>query len=194
MCPLEPVRSSRIQYTYTVHVSPLDQPDPPFPRSIFRSQQPSNSHIISSFNSAPVVVIDDHIALPLLTGLNPLRGPISRPTAARFVPLSDAYARPLRLAAFRAAHDLGLQRSALAEGAYAWVSGPTYETRGEARLLASAGATVVGMSTVPEVVAARDEGIRVLVLSLVTNMVVGVEQATRGRSVREELDAEVCKP
>jgi len=44
---------------------------------------------------------------------------------------------------------------------------------------------------VPEVVAARDEGIRVLVLSLVTNMVVGVEQATRGRSVREELDAEV---
>jgi hypothetical protein len=55
-------------------------------------------------------------------------------------------------------------------------------------LLASAGATasVVGMSTVPEVVAARDEGIRVLVLSLVTNMVVGVEQATRGRSVREE--------
>jgi Phosphorylase superfamily len=126
-----------------------------------------------------------------LTGLNPLRGPVTRPNAARFVPLSDAYARPLRLAAFRAAHDLGLQRSALAEGAYAWVSGPTYETRGEARLLASAGATVVGMSTVPEVVAARDEGIRVLVLSLVTNMVVGVEQATRGRSVREELDAEV---
>jgi hypothetical protein len=126
-----------------------------------------------------------------LTGLNPLRGPVSRPNAARFVPLSDAYARPLRLAAFRAAHDLGLQRSALAEGTYAWVTGPTYETRGEARLLAAAGATVVGMSTVPEVVAARDEGIRVLVLSLVTNMVVGVEQATRGRSVREELDAEV---
>jgi purine-nucleoside phosphorylase len=47
------------------------------------------------------------------------------------------------------------------------------------------------MSTVPEVVAARDEGMRVLVLSLVTNLVVGVEQATRGRSVREELDAEV---
>lgn len=139
-----------------------------------------------------IVVIDDHIALPLLTGLNPLRGPVSRPTASRFVPLSDAYARPLRLAAFRAAHDLGLQRSALAEGTYAWVTGPTYETRGEARLLASAGATVVGMSTVPEVVAAHDEGIRVLVLSLVTNMVVGVEQATRGRSVREELDAELA--
>ena len=60
-------------------------------------------------------------------------------------------------------------------------------------MLASAGATVVGMSTIPEVVAARDEGIRVLVLSLVTNMVVGAghDTARRGRSVREELDAEV---
>jgi len=127
-----------------------------------------------------------------MTGLNPLRGPVSRPTAKRFVPLSDAYARPLRLAAFRAAHALGLDRSALAEGAYAWVSGPTYETRGEARLLAAAGATVVGMSTVPEVVAARDEGLRVLVLSLVTNMVVGVVPGTGGKSVREELDAELA--
>jgi purine-nucleoside phosphorylase len=128
-----------------------------------------------------------------MTGLNPLRGPVVRPTTQkRFVPLSDAYARPLRLAAFRAAHALGLERSALAEGAYAWVSGPTYETRSEARLLAAAGATVVGMSTVPEVVAARDEGLGVLVLSLVTNMVVGVVPGTGGgRSVREELDAEV---
>ncbi|KAI0301467.1 nucleoside phosphorylase domain-containing protein [Russula brevipes] len=117
-----------------------------------------------------IVVIDDHIALPLLTGLNPLRGPLSRPTASRFVPLSDAYARPLRLAAFRAADALGLPRSALAEA----------RMRG-----------VVGMSTVPEVVAARDEGVRVLVLSLVTNMVAGVVPGTGGRSVREELDAEV---
>lgn len=129
-----------------------------------------------------------------MTGLNPLRGPVTRPGAARFVPLSDAYARALRLAAFRAGHELGLPRAALAEGAYAWVSGPTYETRGEAALLASAGASVVGMSTVPEVVAARDEGVRVLVLSLVTNMVVGVVQGTRGGSVREELDAEVRNP
>jgi purine nucleoside phosphorylase len=186
--------SAFIPHAYTVHVSPPVQADIPNPSPSllpFPFPTPTNSHTLSSFISAPVVVIDDHIALPLLTGLNPLRGPVSRPTAARFVPLSDAYARPLRLAAFRAAHDLGLERSALAEGTYAWVSGPTYETRGEATLLASAGATVVGMSTVPEVVAARDEGIRVLVLSLVTNMVVGVEQATRGRSVREELDTEV---
>jgi len=57
-------------------------------------------------------------------------------------------------------------------------------------LLAYAGAIVVGMSTVPEFVAGRDEGISD-VLSSVTNMVVGVEQATHGRSVREELDAEM---
>lgn len=138
-----------------------------------------------------IVVIDDHIALPLLAGLNPLRGALARPTSRRFVPLSDAYSRPLRLAAFRAAHALDLPREALAEGTYAWVSGPTYETRGEAALLAGAGACVVGMSTVPEVVAARDEGMRVLVLSLVTNMVVGVVSGTGVRSIREELDTEM---
>jgi len=139
-----------------------------------------------------IVVIDDHIALPLLTGLNPLLGALSRPTSRRFVPLSDAYTRALRLAAFRAAHVLGMPRATLTEGTYAWVSGPTYETPGEAALLASAGASVVGMSTVPEVVAARDEGMRVLVLSLVTNMVVGVVRGTGVRSVREELDAELA--
>ncbi|KAI0259977.1 nucleoside phosphorylase domain-containing protein [Gloeopeniophorella convolvens] len=139
-----------------------------------------------------IVVIDDHIAFPLLTGLNPLFGPLHTASAPRFVPLSDAYSRPLRRAAFRAAHALGLGARALAEGAYAWVSGPTYETRAEARLLAAAGASVVGMSTVPEVVAARGAGVRVLVLSLVTNMVVGVLPGTRGRSVREEVEAELA--
>jgi purine-nucleoside phosphorylase len=79
------------------------------------------------------------------------------------VPISDAYLRPLGLAAFRAAHTLGLRRDAPAEGTYVWVSGPTYKARAEAALLASAGASVVGMSTVPEVVVARDEGVRVLV-------------------------------
>ena len=147
MCPSERVRLSRI---------PIYIPTA-------RRTQPDTTHKSSPLLLAPlplpVVVVDDHIALPLLTGLNPLRGPLSGPGAKRFVPLSDAYARPLRLAAFRAAHALGLGRSALAEGAYAWVSGPTYKTHGEAALLAAAGATVVGMSTVPEVVAARDEGI-----------------------------------
>ena len=77
---------------------------------------------------------------------------------------------------------------------YARVNGLTYEAHREARLLASAGATVVpGMSNVPEVVATHDEGKRVLVLNLVINMVVRDKQATHGRSVREELDGEVRK-
>jgi purine-nucleoside phosphorylase len=172
MCPSERVRPSQI-----------------------RTRHPQTFYYFTSyhlgFSRLPVVVVDDHIAFPLMTGLNPLRGPVSRPGAARFVPMSDAYSRSLRLGAFRAAHALGLGREALAEGTYAWVSGPTYETRGEAALLAAVGASVVGMSTVPEVVAARDEGVRVLVLSLVTNMVVGIAPGTGGKSVREEFDAEV---
>jgi purine-nucleoside phosphorylase len=132
-------------------------------------------------------VVHDHIALPNLTGLNPLLGPPFSPTHRRFVPLSGAYSRRLRRAAFRAAHALQLPRDALAEGTYAWVSGPTYETPAEGRFLRAAGGDVVGMSTVPEVVAAADEGIEVAVLSLVTNMVIVPEY----RSVREEFEAEV---
>ncbi|KAI0313879.1 nucleoside phosphorylase domain-containing protein [Amylostereum chailletii] len=137
---------------------------------------------------SPVVVVHDHIALPLFTGLNPLLGPPFSPNHARFLPLSDAYSRPLRLVAFRAAHALGLTKS-LAEGTYAWVSGPTYETAADGRFLRAAGGDVVGMSTVPEVVVARDEGLNVLVLSLVTNMVASSEGY---RSVKEEVEAEIA--
>jgi purine-nucleoside phosphorylase len=87
-------------------------------------------------------------------------------------PLSDVYARPFPLDAFRAAHDLGLQCSALSEGSYKWVRGPAYKMRGEAswQLLASTDATVVGgyeHRDQPEVVPARkaSKGVRVLVLS-----------------------------
>ncbi|TDL27850.1 inosine guanosine and xanthosine phosphorylase family protein [Rickenella mellea] len=133
-----------------------------------------------------IVVIRDHIALPNLTGpLNPLLGPRTSPNHARFVPLSDAYSIPLRRMAFMSADKMGWNRSWLAEGTYAWVSGPTYETPAEGRFLRAAGADVVGMSTVPEVVAARDEGMEVLVLSLATNAVV-IPQTYR--SIREEVD------
>ncbi|KII91639.1 hypothetical protein PLICRDRAFT_105769 [Plicaturopsis crispa FD-325 SS-3] len=137
-----------------------------------------------------IVVVRDHLALPNLSGpLNPLLGPLSAPTHARFVPLSDAYSVSLRRLAFLAAHDLALPDSALAEGTYAWVSGPTYETPAEGRFLRAAGADVVGMSTVPEVVAAREEGLNVLVLSLATNPVVVPEKY---RSIKEEVAAELA--
>ena len=128
------------------------------------------------------------MALPNLTGLNPLLGPQSSTDLPRFLPLSDAYSPALRRLVFVAAHKLQLEDSALAEGTYAWVSGPTYETPAEGRFLRRVGADVVGMSTVPEVLAAREEGLNVVVLSLVTNFVVIPETY---RSIKEEVQAEV---
>ncbi|KAG6826344.1 hypothetical protein H0H92_000243 [Tricholoma furcatifolium] len=135
-----------------------------------------------------IVAIQDHLALPNLTGMNPLLGPQTSPSHPRFLPLSDAYSPALRRLAFIAAHQLSLERNALAEGVYAWVGGPTYETPAEGRLLRAAGADVVGMSTVPEVVVAREEGLNVMVLSLVTNFVVIPD---RYRSIRDEVEAEL---
>ncbi|TFK52957.1 hypothetical protein OE88DRAFT_1724698 [Heliocybe sulcata] len=93
-----------------------------------------------------------------LTGFHPLLGP-AKPQYPRFLPLSTAYSHSLRRTVFLAAHELGLPSSALGEGTYAWVSGPTYESPAEGRFLRAAGASVVGMSTVPEVLAAKEEGI-----------------------------------
>ncbi|KXN89711.1 Purine nucleoside phosphorylase [Leucoagaricus sp. SymC.cos] len=136
-----------------------------------------------------IVVIHDHLALPNLVGTNPLLGPLVSPSQTRFLALSDAYSSSLRRLAFRAANQLSLERSALAEGTYAWVCGPTYETSAEGRFLRNAGADVVGMSTVPEVVVARDEGMEVMVLSLVTNFVVIPSSYW---SIREEVEAETA--
>jgi purine-nucleoside phosphorylase len=133
------------------------------------------------------VAVHDHLGLPNLTGFNPLIGE-QRKGYLRFLPLSDAYSPALRRLLFLAANKLGLDRSALAEGTYAWVSGPTYESPAEGRFLRNAGADVVGMSTVPEVLAAREEGMNVMVMSLVTNFVVIPEKY---RSIREEVEAEV---
>ncbi|KAJ3321871.1 hypothetical protein HDU93_003168, partial [Gonapodya sp. JEL0774] len=84
--------------------------------------------------------------------------------------MSDAYDPDLRRAFFKAAKELGMQKI-VREGTYCYVAGPSYETRGEARLLVQAGGDAVGMSTVPEVVVARHAGIRVLGISLITNRV-----------------------
>ncbi|EIW53184.1 inosine guanosine and [Trametes versicolor FP-101664 SS1] len=136
-----------------------------------------------------IVVIQDHLALPNLTGMNPLLGPPAGPNYPRFLPLSSAYSASLRRLAFLASHKLKLGLDALAEGVYAWVSGPTYETPAEGRMLRNAGADVVGMSTVPEVLVGKEEGLEVMVLSLVTNMVVIPQKY---RSIKEEVEAELA--
>ncbi|KAG9286881.1 hypothetical protein G9A89_012431 [Geosiphon pyriformis] len=124
------------------------------------------------FQVGSIMVMADHISLPNMTGSNPLIGPNMFEFGPRFIPTSDAYDFELREIAFRAATSLNFPKGALKEGTYCWVIGPSYETRAESRYLESIGGDVVGMSTVPEVIVARHCGLRVLGLSLVTNMVI----------------------
>lgn len=113
-----------------------------------------------------LVLIRDHLALPGLAGHHPLVPPAG---PVHFFSLRDAYDLRLRerLRSVAAAIDLVLR-----EGIYAWVAGPTFETPAELRWLRLAGADLVGMSTVPEVVMARALGLRVAALSVVTNRAV----------------------
>ncbi|MFN8535767.1 MAG: purine-nucleoside phosphorylase [Dehalococcoidia bacterium] len=110
-----------------------------------------------------IVVIADHLNLPGLTGQNPLTGIVGH----RFVSMHDAYDPALRRIALAALAAAGIRAR---EGVYAMVSGPSYETPAEIRFLKLAGADVVGMSTAPETIAARQAGLRVCGLSLVTNV------------------------
>lgn len=90
---------------------------------------------------------------------------------SRFVSMVDAYDPALRACARMAARSAGI---GLHEGVYAWVLGPQFETPAEIRMLAQLGAQAVGMSTVPETILARHAGLRVLALSLITNMAAGL--------------------
>ncbi|CAH7690837.1 nucleoside phosphorylase domain-containing protein [Phakopsora pachyrhizi] len=135
-----------------------------------------------------ILAIYDHVSLPSLTSLNPLIGPNSDNIGPRFTPLSDAYDFELRKSVFRSLRDVAELNSVdVKEGIYAWVTGPTYETKAEGRFIRSMGADVVGMSTVPEVIAARHLGLRVLVLSLVTNIVIDTPYRSAEDFVRLEV-------
>jgi purine-nucleoside phosphorylase len=117
-------------------------------------------------NAGDLLLLRDHIGLPTMGGLNPLRGPNDERLGPRFPSMTEAYDGALRTLARDVAHELGI---ALSEGVYAMVSGPNYESPAELRFLRTAGADAVGMSTVPEVIAARHMGMRVLAISCVTN-------------------------
>jgi purine-nucleoside phosphorylase len=117
-----------------------------------------------------LAVVRDHLNL---TGLNPLRGTWPPAWGPRFPDLGDAYDPRLRRLAHARAAELGLD---LAEGVYAGVAGPSYETPAEVRMLAGMGADLVGMSTVLEVLAARHMGLACLVLSLVSNAAAGASE------------------
>lgn len=119
----------------------------------------------SDIRPGDLMLLSDHINF---SGLNPL---IGEQTDARFVPMTDAHNPEMRAALKVAAAAEGV---ALAEGVYAWYSGPSFETPAEIRAIKTLGADAVGMSTVPEVILARFLGLKVAAISTITNMAAGL--------------------
>ena len=142
-----------------------------------------------AYSQGALVLISDHINLQ---GSNPLIGPNDDSLGPRFPDMSDAYSAGYRAIAHEVARDLTIP---LAEGVYAGLSGPSYETPAEIRYLRTIGADLVGMSTVPEVIVANHMGMHVLAISCVTNMAAGIlpqkinheEVLETGREVRDTL-------
>lgn len=115
-----------------------------------------------------LVLLRDHLNL---MGANPLRGPNPDFLGPRFPDMSAAYDPELRKIARQVARAANVE---LKSGIYAALSGPTYETPAEIQMLRAIGADLVGMSTVPEVIAAHHMGARVLGMSCVTNLAAGI--------------------
>lgn len=120
------------------------------------------------YAAGALVAISDHINLQ---GANPLVGPNNSDLGPRFPDMTEAYSSSMRAAALETARELGIR---LHEGVYAAVLGPNYETPAEIRYLKAIGADLVGMSTVPEVIAANHLGMEVLAISCVTNLAAGL--------------------
>jgi purine-nucleoside phosphorylase len=124
--------------------------------------------INEAYRPGRLVLISDHVNLQ---GASPLVGPNDEELGPRFPDMSDAYDAELRRLALEAAARLGIE---LSEGVYAAWLGPQFETPAEIRFMRALGGDLAGMSTVPEVIAARHMGARCLGISVVTNMAAGV--------------------
>ena len=123
-----------------------------------------------------LALVSDHINM---SGMNPLIGPNDDALGPRFPDISDLYSRNLRTRLLEAAEKVGIP---LREGVYIMTAGPSYESPAEIRAYRTLGADVVGMSCVPEALAAGHAGLEVLALSCVTNAAAGLS--------KEELTAE----
>jgi len=125
-----------------------------------------------AYNVGDVAIIRDHIALPLLCGKNPLVGQNDEELGPRFPPTSNLYDVTLQNIVMDVAWGRDFDQYLHKNGTYAFVSGPQYESKSECAMLRMLGADAVGMSTVPEILAAHHSGMAVLCLSLITNKVV----------------------
>lgn len=114
-----------------------------------------------------LMLVRDHIGLPMMAGHNPLIGRNDERLGPRFPAMTSVYDPELADLARAVAAE---QHTTLREGIYVMVSGPNYESPAELRFLRMIGADAVGMSTVPEVIAARHMSMRVLALSVITNV------------------------
>jgi purine-nucleoside phosphorylase len=124
--------------------------------------------INTRFSRGALMILDDHINM---LGTNPLVGVNDDRFGPRFPDMSEVYSARLRKIADEAAREKDV---AVAHGVYIAVHGPSYETPAEIRFFRAIGADAVGMSTVPEAIAARQMGLEVLGISCITNMAAGV--------------------
>jgi len=123
-----------------------------------------------NFKPGDLMAISDHLNL---MGTNPLIGKNDEIFGPRFPDMTDAYNPRLREKLIETGKDLGID---LKTGVYAALTGPSYETPAEIKMLKTLGADAVGMSTVPEVIAARHSNIKVVGISCITNLAAGVSE------------------
>lgn len=121
-----------------------------------------------SFNVGDIMIIKDHIAIPLMAGQHPLMGLNDDRFGPRFPSMTNAYDKDYRAKAMDIAKRLGYGEF-LREGIYSMCSGPSYETQAELGMMSACGSDAAGMSTAPEVVVAKHMGLKVLGISLITN-------------------------
>lgn len=139
----------------------------------------------TGFNPGDLMLISDHLNL---TGDNPLIGGNLEKFGPRFPDMSNAYNKALRDRVKKIAKYIGVE---LQEGVYAAMSGPTYETPAEVRMVRILGGDAVGMSTVPEVIIAVHSGIQVVGISCMTNMAAGILEQPLDHSEVMETSAKV---
>ncbi len=140
----------------------------------------------TDFKQGTLMLIRDHINL---MGVNPLRGANDERLGARFPDMTEVYSLEYQDIAMAAAKEMAIDKAIAEEkitgkkqethrilrrGVYCALSGPSYETPAEIRMLRLLGADAVGMSTVPEAIAARQQGIKVLGISCITNLAAGI--------------------